>query len=491
MRREKIARTSNSLFELQPGGSGLLVLLFHLFALFAVPPRLDPFFISLVATGVRSGGRRVFMTAPNPVFKFAREAYAVSVEHIPPDVGRRQIVDLFTTLVGDIKSVEEQGNGRRLALTFHTHDAARKALCMSGYTVAGVPLNVTAITPPRPPRNSGHSRPPDMRRNLYVLGLPFDLSKSEFSDIFSRYGNVSHCVILATVDNASRRRGFVVMSSNAEAKVAMAALSRTEIKGSVIDVSWAVVQRSQGFLDGGDRAMPSRDSPSDDASDQQGPLASLKTTITVTSLLVSNLPIILFWQPADLEPLFYPFGEVKKIEKLPTSSPYSSVMSVIVTYASANSAQEAKNVLHGQVYANQALCVEFVSSGSPNPHLSGALSVRSGQEHSSSGKILNPRASPFVYDTAPAPSFSAPPTCSVVEPRPTYFDAVKPVPTGLATHQDLYQVNLVPFSAHGLPSRTSSAASWWSSDAVPVSASRERRPPYSRNMYSETFLSHA
>ncbi|ETW77841.1 hypothetical protein HETIRDRAFT_238643, partial [Heterobasidion irregulare TC 32-1] len=279
---------------------------------------------------------------------------------------------------GDIKSVEEQGNGRCMDVTFHSHDAARKALCMSGYTVAGIPLNVTAMTPPRPPRNFGHTKPTDTRRNLYVLGLPFDLSKLEFTELFSRYGTVSHCVILATVDNASRRRGFVVMSSNTEARTAMAALSRTEIRqltncsGSVIDVSWAVVQRSQGFLDGGDRAMltdsgfqPPRDPSPEDVLEQHQPLAILQSPTGIATLLVTNLPIVLFWQAADLEPLFYPFGEVKKIERLPSSpsssASYSPVMSVVVTYVSASSAQEAKNILHGQVYADQTLCVEFIT----------------------------------------------------------------------------------------------------------------------------------
>lgn len=70
----------------------------------------------------------------------------------------------------------------------------------------------------------------DTRRNLYVLGLPFDLTKPEFSGLFSRFGTVMHAVILATVDNASRRRGFVVMSSHEEAKRAMNALSRTQMK---------------------------------------------------------------------------------------------------------------------------------------------------------------------------------------------------------------------------------------------------------------------
>lgn len=49
-------------------------------------------------------------------------------------------------------------------------------------------------------------------------------------EIFSRCGRVAHAVILATIDNASRRRGFIVMSTHAEARVALSSLSRTEIK---------------------------------------------------------------------------------------------------------------------------------------------------------------------------------------------------------------------------------------------------------------------
>jgi hypothetical protein len=56
------------------------------------------------------------------------------------------------------------------------------------------------------------------------------VSRAEFTSLFSRFGTVSHAVILATVDNASRRRGFVVMSTHEEAKCAMNALSRTQMK---------------------------------------------------------------------------------------------------------------------------------------------------------------------------------------------------------------------------------------------------------------------
>ncbi len=89
------------------------------------------------------------------------------------------------------------------------------------------------------------------------------LPRAEFAEIFSRFGNVAHAVILATVDNASRRRGFVVMNRHHEAKAAMDGLNRKDIKyvrrpasrffpdipfarGHIIDVSWAVVQRSEG-----------------------------------------------------------------------------------------------------------------------------------------------------------------------------------------------------------------------------------------------------
>jgi hypothetical protein len=107
------------------------------------------------------------------------------------------------------------------------------------------PRIVSAI-PPLKPRAAILAKSPDTRRNLYVLGLPFDLylwvshfvirnpfqrqSRTELSSIFSHFGTVTHCVILATVDNASRRRGFVVMSTHAEAKAAMDNISQTNIR---------------------------------------------------------------------------------------------------------------------------------------------------------------------------------------------------------------------------------------------------------------------
>ena len=62
------------------------------------------------------------------------------------------------------------------------------------------------------------------------MPVAHDVTRGEFVEIFSRYGRVAHAVILATIDNASRRRGFIVMSTHAEARSAINSLSRTEIK---------------------------------------------------------------------------------------------------------------------------------------------------------------------------------------------------------------------------------------------------------------------
>ncbi|EIN08555.1 hypothetical protein PUNSTDRAFT_126535 [Punctularia strigosozonata HHB-11173 SS5] len=349
-----------------------------------------------------------------PVFKFSRDTYSIRVENVPESVGRREIKELFCNLIGEVRRCEERisdEQGRFMELTFYTRDASKKAMCMNGYTVAGIPLTVTALCPPNNSRLATHARQMDGRRNLYVLGLPFDLTKAEFTEYFSRYGNVSHSVILATVDNASRRRGFVVMSSHDEAKAAMAALSRTQIKGHTIDVSWAVVQRSQGFLDGGDRSvvLSNRSSSPTDMSDAPTRIDTPDVAIAPTSpiplagpsstLLVTNLPSLLFSQSTDLQPLLCPFGDVKRLEMLqatPTDL-QAGRLSIVVEYDCAQNAHDALHGLNGQNYAGFRIEVKLIdkvseaSSTAPGPGTN--VNTTSG---------LNPSASPFTLSVTPS-----------------------------------------------------------------------------------------
>ncbi|KAI0754366.1 hypothetical protein C8Q80DRAFT_1138600 [Daedaleopsis nitida] len=358
-------------------------------------------------------------------FKFARDGLTVHVNNVSDVVSRREIMDLFNNLIGDITKCEElyEAGRRFYALTFSTQDAAKKALCMSGYNVDGSPLAVTSAPDPEIPRIVKGGKQSDARRNLYVLGLPFDLTKSEFSELFSHYGVVAHAVILATVDNASRRRGFIVMSKHHEAKVAMDALNRKEIKGHIIDVSWAVVQRSEGllivvffvtrrrwsesftgFLDGGDRAtVLSETSPTSspvpfDVKTLSPVLPVLQPSIVVTptlecppvnfatqsaALLVKNLPAVLFSQVSDLHPLLGPYGDVKKIEIFPSTAGDRSHVSAVVEYATPSQATEAAHALHGQAYSATPICVEFVRG-------------TEGQSDTENKTGLNPHATPFV-----------------------------------------------------------------------------------------------
>jgi hypothetical protein len=70
------------------------------------------------------------------------------------------------------------------------------------------------------------------------MSVAHKVTRNELVEIFSRYGRVLHAVILATSDNASRRRGFIVMSTHGEAHLALNSLSRTEVKWVFSSVTW-------------------------------------------------------------------------------------------------------------------------------------------------------------------------------------------------------------------------------------------------------------
>jgi len=165
----------------------------------------------------------------------------------------------------------------------------------------------------------------------------------------------------------------------------------------VIEVSWAVVQRSHGqliasafclanadtsvavgFLDGGDRstALPPSIPPASPVENANPALESAPTvnpqtgvhpsfvvSIAVTStLLIRNLPLLLFSQPLELDPLLLPFGQIKKLDVLETSGPDTATgyVTVAAEYETADSAYEAKMTLDGQVYVNHVLKIEFI-----------------------------------------------------------------------------------------------------------------------------------
>jgi hypothetical protein len=94
------------------------------------------------------------MQAPSPPSKFGRDAHAVRIDNIAHTVGRHEVIDLFSNLIGQVRRCEEHINdedGRYMDMSFFSRDCARKALCMSGYNVGGVPVYDPLHQLPYPP----------------------------------------------------------------------------------------------------------------------------------------------------------------------------------------------------------------------------------------------------------------------------------------------------------------------------------------------------
>lgn len=181
----------------------------------------------------------------------------------------------------------------------------------------------------------------------------------------------------------------------------------------------------EGFLDGGDRnaMLESRSTPSPDSlpndlaflscsdsslsssgNDLLSPGLSL---IPTSTLLVTNLPTVLFSQTLDMHPLFYPFGLIKRLEVL--GSPLNvraHTTSVVVEYALISSAKEAKETLQGQHYANHTINPQYLQAAFRSLELSSEDLVGStlGNTNNSS---LNPFAVPFVLQTPGMRSFAS------------------------------------------------------------------------------------
>jgi hypothetical protein len=246
---------------------------------------------------------------------------------------------------------------------------------------------------------------------------------------------------------------------------------------SQVLVRLPIVYQHVGFLDGGDRAVNLESQVDSSPSNSDcGDTPAFQTPHALcdypkranslsgaqpglTSIVVHNLPAILFAQDSDLEPLFFPFGEVKEIQKQgrsPATQSRTDTISVLVTYSSFTGAREAKLALHGQTYGDNPLIVEFFP-----PFRAHESNWKPGRGHPSRSS-LNPRASPFVLNTGLA--VSAPSTCRVSGDFPDYFS--KPTSNGLGTPSDYFLfLDPVPrgyrsLPTSSLPSRSNSTASW-------------------------------
>ncbi|KAF8518418.1 hypothetical protein BU17DRAFT_66465 [Hysterangium stoloniferum] len=264
-------------------------------------------------------------------------------------------------VAGPVSRVFEslEGGKKWIKVVFATEDEQKKALSMTRYSIGGTNIQVSLLStkPPTPfvkPKNKNRLKPnrtSDTRRNLYVLNLPHDLSA---------------------------RRGFVVMSTHDEAQAVINWLDGVCIRGFQLRITWANIDRSNGFLSGYDRSTFSQNENS-----SMQPVTPLDPTpnskctgldMDTSTIVASNIPSSLFLTN-EMDILFKPFGAIKNIKIVPvtpslgnspTANPLSKspplAQTAIITYEKAADAITAKNTLHGQIYDGLTVAVGFVSN---------------------------------------------------------------------------------------------------------------------------------
>ena len=79
-----------------------------------------------------------------------------------------------------------------------------------------------------------------MGKKLYVGNLSYDMDNAQLEQLFSEYGTVESANVIMDRDSGrSKGFGFVVMSNDAEAQAAIAALNGKDCGGYTVKVSEA------------------------------------------------------------------------------------------------------------------------------------------------------------------------------------------------------------------------------------------------------------
>ncbi|WWC92641.1 uncharacterized protein L201_007600 [Kwoniella dendrophila CBS 6074] len=189
--------------------------------------------------------------------------------------------------------------------------------------ISSTNLAIDIRAPPTPPSLSKSLRPDisglgyrhidpqgPLPRNLYVMGLPLDLTQMQFKTLFSQYGMVEHSTLLSQLDGMGRRRGFILMSTHREATEAMHNMNGTWLEGIKIDVSWALVQRDSKNFGSiiHPPSQPSRRELSEDC-----------------AVLVENLDPIYFPNAGAVREIFSTFGPVVRVT-IVSVTPFQAVV---------------------------------------------------------------------------------------------------------------------------------------------------------------------
>lgn len=193
-----------------------------------------------------------------------------------------------------------------------------------------------------------------------------------------------------------------------------------------------------------------------------------------SKLLVSNLPTLLFTQASDLHPLFCPFGPIKEVKLMDSTTFGNGTTSALVEYVNIVNAQEAKDALQRQFYGTSRLEVRFIQDNI-RP-VDSAAYAQSPMLPKTSNAGLNPCAAPFVFGSRRLPPLAFGLSCVAHDA----FVSDLHSPPGLsgdtfqaasfAPHPVTY--NLRAHVADTISRSSSATSSSWSNDIRPYRPSR-------------------
>ncbi|KAE8538365.1 hypothetical protein D1P53_004718 [Cryptococcus gattii VGV] len=192
-------------------------------------------------------------------------------------------------------------------------------VCATGFNMTNLSDSLSGLTSDMNQRDNsglGYRRVDPqgpLPRNLYVMGLPLDMTQIQFKALFTPFGMVEHSTLLSQLDGMGRRRGFVLMSTHQEAVEAMRAMNGTWHAGFKMDVSWALIQREAKHF-GSSNIMPNRV--------VHPPTVSIgRESMEECTVVVDNLDPTYFPDSASIRDIFNHFGPLSRVHIL-SSKPF-------------------------------------------------------------------------------------------------------------------------------------------------------------------------
>ncbi|KAK2951436.1 putative Polyadenylate-binding protein [Blattamonas nauphoetae] len=270
------------------------------------------------------------------------------VNYLPSNLTQDHLQALFSqygSLVS-CKLVTSRVTGESLGYGFVEYSAPEEAkLAIQTLNKATIENKTLKVSYARNPS-------PELRdTNLFVSGLPDDLSQPQLEQLFSQYGSVIHCHLLTDPAGRSRCSGFVRMSLNQEAQAAIRGLDQKVLNGKQISVK--VDNPTERKHNQGGRRSRDGGGP---YQQQQNSFSNMQSGANGFTIFIYNLPAA--GEDEFITSYFSQFGQIQKMS-VPRHPTGAARGFGFVTYGSVEEANKAIMTMNGVIVNGKELQVSL------------------------------------------------------------------------------------------------------------------------------------